>query len=97
MDLMGLFDLFVLPSVHMDSSPNVLLEAMGVGLPAVASDVGGVAEILDQGAAGRVVKAGDPAALAEPSRRSSTCPTGVPGWVGADGRGCSTSSRWTER
>jgi glycosyltransferase involved in cell wall biosynthesis len=52
-DLMGIFDLFALPSVDKESCPNVLLEAMAAGLPAVASDVGGVSEMLDDGRRGR--------------------------------------------
>ena len=44
-DYMNTFNLFVLPSL-MESQPNVLLEAMCMGLPAVATTVGGVPEIL---------------------------------------------------
>ena len=44
-DYMNTFNLFVLPSL-MESQPNVLLEAMCMGLPAVATSVGGVPEIL---------------------------------------------------
>lgn len=63
-DIMGLFDVFVLPSLS-ESCPNVLLEAMGVGVPAVASDVGGVPELLDGGRIGRLVPPGDPVAIAD--------------------------------
>ena len=38
--------LFVLPSLH-ESSPNALIEAMGVGLPCIASSVGGVLDLID--------------------------------------------------
>jgi glycosyltransferase involved in cell wall biosynthesis len=44
--------------------PQVLIEAMAAGLPIVATDVGGVAELL-AGAAGRLVVPGDPRALVE--------------------------------
>lgn len=64
-DIMGLFDVFVLPSIDMESCPNVLLEAMGVGLPVVGADVGGVAEILEDGVSGLVVRPGDAVALAK--------------------------------
>lgn len=63
--VMGLFDLFVLPSVDMESCPNVVLEAMGVGLPVVGSDVGGVAELVQDGITGRLIPRGQPPALAE--------------------------------
>jgi len=63
-DLLGVLDLFVLPSVDKESCPNVLLEAMAVGVPAVASDVGGAAEILDDGRLGWLVSPGRPEDLA---------------------------------
>ena len=39
-------DVFVLPSLH-ESSPNALIEAMGVGMPCIASDVGGIADLIE--------------------------------------------------
>ncbi|WP_281173803.1 glycosyltransferase family 4 protein [Deferrisoma camini] len=63
--IMALFDVFVLPSVDMESCPNVLLEAMDVGVPVVGSDVGGVGEIVEHGRTGLVVPRGDPGALAD--------------------------------
>ena len=44
-DYLQLFTLFVLPSLS-ESSPNTLLEAMRMGLPAVCSNVGGVPECI---------------------------------------------------
>jgi glycosyltransferase involved in cell wall biosynthesis len=44
---------------------GALLRALGAGVPAVAYDVGGVAEPVRRFAAGRVVQAGDVAGLAE--------------------------------
>lgn len=41
-------DVFVLPSLH-ESSPNALIEAMGVGMPCIASDVGGIADLIENG------------------------------------------------
>ena len=43
--------------------PQVLFEAMGSGLPIVATDVGGVADALQSGDAGLLVPPEDPAAL----------------------------------
>ena len=53
---------FVLPS-HFDSSPFVLLEAMASGLPIVATRVGGVPEVVVEGATALLVPPGDPASL----------------------------------
>jgi mannosyltransferase len=45
-----------------------LLQALGAGVPAVAYDVGGLAEPIAQFGAGRVVPAGDLDALTEAAR-----------------------------
>jgi phosphatidylinositol alpha-1,6-mannosyltransferase len=54
-------DLFVLPS-RTEGLPRVLIEAMARGMPAVASAVGGVPELLDPQA---LVPPGDARVLAE--------------------------------
>ncbi len=56
-------DVFVLSS-QWEGMPISLLEAMAAGCPAVATDVGGVAQILQDGVTGLLVPPGDPAALA---------------------------------
>lgn len=38
-------DVFVLPSLH-EGSPNALIEAMGIGMPCIASDVGGIRDLI---------------------------------------------------
>lgn len=55
--------LFVLSSRY-EGMPNALLEAMAQGLPAVATAVGGVAEIMTDGETGVIVPPEDPEALA---------------------------------
>ncbi|MFO0574472.1 MAG: glycosyltransferase family 4 protein [Polyangia bacterium] len=52
-----------LPDGRTESAPTVLLEALAAGCPVVASDVGGVAELLD--GAGLLVPADAPDALGE--------------------------------
>jgi glycosyltransferase involved in cell wall biosynthesis len=61
-ELMRDADLFVLPSFH-ENLPVVLIEAQATGLPAVATAVGGVPELIDS-EAGLLVPPGDPAVLA---------------------------------
>ncbi|EGY24251.1 glycosyl transferases group 1 family protein [Desulfovibrio sp. A2] len=61
-DYLQLFDLFVLPSLS-ESMPNTLLEAICTGLPVIASQVGGVPELVEGN--GLLVPPGDVPALAE--------------------------------
>ncbi len=56
-------DIFVLPS-RSEAFPNALLEAMSASLPTVASGVGGILELIDDGRTGLLVTPGDPHALA---------------------------------
>lgn len=56
-------DVFVLPSLH-ESSPNALIEAMGVGMPCIASDVGGIVDLIVDEKNGIRVPPEDPEALA---------------------------------
>ena len=56
--------LFVLPSLH-ESSPNALIEAMGVGLPCIASGVGGVLDLIDHQENGLLIPPRASGALAE--------------------------------
>ena len=59
----------VLPS-EWEAYGLVLLDAMAAGTPIVATEVGGVPEVLDHGRAGRLVPYGDVAALASAIREA---------------------------
>lgn len=61
--ILPLCDLFVLPTLR-DAFPTVIMEAMAARLPVIASEVGGVPEIISGPRLGVLVPAGDPDALA---------------------------------
>jgi len=62
--LLAASDMFVFPTLQ-DALPTALFEAMAVGLPIVASEVGGVPEILHHGEDGLLVPPADPSKLTE--------------------------------
>jgi len=66
-------DVFCLPS-WWEAMPLSLLEAMASALPVVASDVGEVARIVEDGNAGFVVAARSPEQLAQALRKLLTDP-----------------------
>jgi glycosyltransferase involved in cell wall biosynthesis len=62
--LIAALDVLVLPSTRPDPFPGVILEAMALGVPVVASGIGGPTEQVDDGMTGLLVPPGDPTALA---------------------------------
>ncbi|HEX7796194.1 MAG TPA: glycosyltransferase [Vicinamibacterales bacterium] len=61
----------VLPSRH-EGQPNVLMEAMSLGVPVIASRVGGVADLVSDGETGLLTAPGDTDAIAHGIRKIST-------------------------
>ncbi len=57
-------DIFVQPSLS-EAFSQVIVEAMGVGLPVVATDVGGASEVIESGVNGVLIEPDDPAAIAD--------------------------------
>jgi len=62
--VLNCFDVFVLPSLW-EGFGTAIIEAMACGLPVVASRVGGVPEIIEDGVDGLLVRRGRPRPLAE--------------------------------
>jgi glycosyltransferase involved in cell wall biosynthesis len=57
-------DVFVLPSKSGEGLPLVALEAMSTGLPVIATDIGGIAEVMVDDC-GKLVPAGQPEEMAD--------------------------------
>jgi glycosyltransferase involved in cell wall biosynthesis len=76
-------DIYVISSLS-EGLPISLLEAMGAGLPVVATAVGGITEILDNARCGWLCPPANPNALAEAMNESLVAPDLVT--IGARGR-----------
>jgi glycosyltransferase involved in cell wall biosynthesis len=63
-EVMAALDVLVLPSVRSEAASQVIAQALAVGTPVVASDVGGSGELVRDGETGRLVRGGDAEALA---------------------------------
>ncbi len=48
------YDILLLPSKHREGIPGIILEAFSVGLPCIATNVGGIPELITDGANGRL-------------------------------------------
>lgn len=59
------FDLFAIPSVEGDTIPQVLMQALAIGLPVVSTTVGSIPDVVIDGETGFVVPPRDAAALAD--------------------------------
>lgn len=64
-DLMNAADIIVLPSIADEDFPNVVLEAMSLSKPVIASRIAGTPEQIVDGETGVLVESGDIAALAD--------------------------------
>ena len=67
-EIYGKADVVVLSSTS-EGVPIVLMEAMSHALPVVATEVGGIPELVDDGRTGLLVPSEDPASLADALRR----------------------------
>ena len=84
----------VVPSLCYEGQPTVLVEAFAAGTPVIGSRLGGLAELIEDGATGLLVPPGDPRALAAAIARLAADP--------AEGRRMGAAGRavfertWTE-
>ncbi|MEC9047918.1 MAG: glycosyltransferase family 4 protein [Planctomycetota bacterium] len=62
-DVFEEMDVLVIPSTWYENTPTVMLEAFTAGVPVIASDLGGLAEIVEPGANGTTFRSGDVASL----------------------------------
>jgi glycosyltransferase involved in cell wall biosynthesis len=74
------FDLFVQASDE-EGSPNVVLEAMALETPVVATAAGGTADLIDNGIHGLIVPAGDARALMAAIERALGHPDDARAWA----------------
>jgi glycosyltransferase involved in cell wall biosynthesis len=72
--LMEAIDWVVIPSVWWENAPLVIQEAFAHGRPVIASDIGGMAEMVTDGVDGLHFRAGDPRHLAEVLTRAVSTP-----------------------
>jgi glycosyltransferase involved in cell wall biosynthesis len=63
-EILSILDLFVLPS-HLEGLCTSLMDAMYMGVPVVATNAGGIPEVVEDGKSGILVPPKDPRALAE--------------------------------
>jgi glycosyltransferase involved in cell wall biosynthesis len=66
-------DVLVLASAH-EGLPNAVIEGMAAGLPVLATDVGGISEVVEHGRNGFLVPPGRPEVLADAMTRLVTTP-----------------------
>jgi len=52
-------DVLCVPSVWFENSPGVLIQALGLGLPVLGSDMGGIPELIEHGRNGLILPPGN--------------------------------------
>lgn len=67
-DILSCIDIFVMPSVK-EGLPNALLEAMAMRRPVIATNIGGIPEVVENNKTGILIESGKPKALAESVKR----------------------------
>jgi glycosyltransferase involved in cell wall biosynthesis len=68
LELMGKAQLLIFPSLCYENFPLVIVEALAVGLPIIASNLGSVSSLVDHGRTGLLFRSGDSRDLANQVR-----------------------------
>ena len=76
-----ILDILALSSTHKEGLPNVLLEALAMGVPVVSSRLAGTPEVVVEGVTGLLVEPGDVEGLAGAIRTLAADDEPEPGWV----------------
>lgn len=66
---MSILDVFVLPSIQDEDFPNVILEAMSLGIPVIGSNLAGISEQIVDNETGLLVKPNNPVLLSNAIKR----------------------------
>jgi glycosyltransferase involved in cell wall biosynthesis len=85
-DIVRAVDVFVLSS-HWEACSLAVQEAMALGVPVVATDVGGMPELITDGVSGRLVAPADPAALTQALKDTLRNPSAARAYTEAARRG----------
>jgi glycosyltransferase involved in cell wall biosynthesis len=83
---MAAMDVVVLPSIKSDGVPQVLIQALAMRRPVVASAVGGIPEVIQHQRTGVLVPPNDAQALAEAIVQLLRDPQSAAAWAQAGGR-----------
>lgn len=78
--LLAEHDVLLCPSIWFENGPTIALEAMAVGTPLIASRVGNLAEIIDDGENGQLVAPGDVEEWSAALTRVALNPSTVDRW-----------------
>lgn len=76
-------DLLVLPTLSYESLPMVIIEAMALRVPVIASDVGGIGELVEERFTGRLLEPGHIEALTEAIKDAVEHPESSRIWANA--------------
>lgn len=68
-ELLATMHCLVFPSFKVEGTPQVLLQAMAMGIPIVATRIGGIPDLIEDGTMGRLVEPENPVALADAVQR----------------------------